>query len=304
MGACGKFVTKVIVKDGQVVDVARNRCGCRGCSVCDALHAADVKRALKVVVDERFDAGARFSMITLTIPHKRSDDLAQLVDWMFEAVKRFQRSAAFRRHVKGYVRGMEITWNAKNGFNPHFHILVESDLWQMAEIKALWTRCMASVGGPQVPPHGTHVMELTDRGQGLNEVLGYPFKIRYLTDMPGDEVCRLLVVTKGRHLAQLGREWSRRIAEIAKQAEATQDAIDDAEGRLLLAPGELLAQVISGNRTAFELLVQAAQHLANELASWGVAARLGSFLRHEAEEHGWPMPELRVNPEAGAWVDA
>ncbi|MCA8916132.1 MAG: protein rep [Planctomycetes bacterium] len=302
MPLCGEFVTQVFVLDGRVDGVARNRCGCRGCSVCDSLHAADVKRDLKQVIDERFEAGARFSMITLTIPHSRSDDLHQLMEWMFKAVHRFQRSVAFKRHVKGWVRGMEIPWNERNGFNPHFHFLVEADLWPMDEIKALWTRSMKTAGGPEVPPHGTHVQELRDRGQGLEEVLGYPFKRQDLTRMPGSETCRLLAETKGRHLAQLCRKWSRRVVELAGDSGQTGRA-DDAQGRVRLSPNQMVAQVNAGNRQVFDLLVQAAQLLGESWVTGGVASRLAAFLRSAVEAHGWPMPDLPVRPEEGEWSE-
>lgn len=300
---CGRYATKVVAFDGCVVDVLRSRCSCRGCPVCDALRAAAMKRLLKPVIDERFNAGARFSMITLTMPHKRSDDLVQLLKWLTSAVKRFQRSSAFKRHVKGYVRGMEVTWNAKNGFNPHIHYLVECDLWPMEEIKALWTRCVARVGGPVVPPHGTHVMELKDRGQGINEVLGYPFKLHCLVKMPADEVCRLLAATKGLHMAQRCRKWSLQMKVIAHQWEVPTDAADDAEGRLHFSPAELLVQANAGNRIAFDLLVQTVHWLARNWATGGLAARVAWSLRLAAGEHEWELPDLPVQPQAGRWLE-
>jgi hypothetical protein len=303
MPMCGHYVKQLIVNEGHVVGVIRSHCECRGCAVCDTLRAARTKRWLKMVMDERFDAGARFSLITLTIPHKRSDDLGQLLDWLRKAVARFQRSAAFRRHAKGWVRAIEIPWNEKNGFNPHIHYMVEADLWPMEEIKALWTRCMAAVGGPAVPAHGSHVKELRDRGKGLDEVVGYPFKIHDLSEMPPEELCRLLAETKGRHLAQMCRAWSDRVAYFQEQEEGNGKVVNDAQGNVLLTPHELVRQVNGGNRLAFDLLVEAARKLARSLAHRGLAARMVPFLRAAAEEHGWPVPELSVEAEGGSWLE-
>ncbi len=144
---------------------------------------------------------------------------------------------------------------------------------------------------------------MRDRGQGLEEVLGYPFKIQDLTKMPGDEVCRLLAVTKGRHLAQLCRPWSRRMVELEGQIDPMAGCEHDAEGRLQLYGGELAKQVTAGGRVAFELLVQVVQVLSQNRVTGGVARRLTFFLRTVAEEHGWAMTDLGVKPEVGPWLE-
>jgi hypothetical protein len=296
--ACGKFAAAALVThDGHVTGVIRNRCRCRGCAVCDSLLASETRRVLELIINERVEQGARMSMITLTLPHKRSDSAEVLVDWLFKGVHRFQRSNGFRRHVRGWVRGVEMPWSEANGFHPHAHYLVEASMWPKDEMKAEWTNSMLAIGGPYVPPHGAHIMEIKDAGKGLMEAIGYPFKIYDLSTMPPIELCHLLHATKCRHLTQLCRLWSKRVKVLLEQAGAAiEDACDDGS-MLKLSFQELHAQVKAGNRTAFSILVEAAEWLTRNWSSTGLGAQAFQYLRAAAEEHGWPVPEL---PEGGS----
>lgn len=294
--ACGHFAVAVRIKDNHVVGVIRNRCRCRACPVCDSLLAAETRRGLKLLFEEREAAGGRFSMITVTIPHSRKDSAKTLVDLVFAAMSKFHRSPVFKRYVRGWVRGVEVPWNPENGFNPHAHYLVEASLWPKEEIKALWSACMRRVGGPEVPPHGTHVKGIADVGAGLMEAVGYPFKVADLSGMPAAELCELLRATKGRHLTQLSGPWAKRLKALSDDADDLADVLDEGEGGLRVSVAELGAQAMGGNRMAFDLLVEAAQWLARHWTTGGLAARMAGFLRAAAKEHDWPVPDL---PDAG-----
>lgn len=290
MRQCGEFPVCILIQNGRVIGVLRNQCRGRGCPVCDTLKAAATRRDLDLLVSERVDAGARFSLITLTMPHARNDLLQKLLAFLFAGVGRFQRSAGFKHHVSGYARGIEIPWSPENGFHPHVHYIAEAKLWPKEEIKELWTRSMLAVGGPFVPPNGAHVKGLKDAGSGLLEAVGYPFKVHDLATMPMLALCQLLYVTKHRHLTQLCKPWRKRIEFLVAQRDAATQGMADADGSSCVPFLELYRRIRSGDREAFDLAVEAAQFLVRG-GSKKAASTLLSFLRIEAALHRWPLPD-------------
>lgn len=289
--ACGEYAVSARIKDNHVVGVIRNRCRCRACPVCDSLLAAETRRGLKLLFEDRAATGGRFSMITVTLPHNRKDSAKALVDLLFAAMSKFHRSPVFKRYVRGWVRGVEVPWNGENGFNPHAHYLVEAAMWPKEEIKSLWTTCVKRVGGPHVPPHGTHVKGIADVGKGLMEAVGYPFKVRDLSDMPAPELCQLLYATKGRHLTQLCSPWAKRFKQLVGDDDLA-GVLDEGEDGLRVSVAELGAQAMGGNRTAYDLLVETAQWLARRWTTRGLAGRMAGCVRAAANEHDWPVPDL------------
>lgn len=283
---CGAYPAVLITKDGRVVRVLRNRCRCRGCPVCETLGFGDVHKLLELVANERDAAGAKFSLITLTMPHKATDLCQKLVCQMFAAVGHFQRSPAFRKHVFGWARGIEIPWSKENGYHVHVHYIVEARLWPKEDLKRQWTASMLAVGGPYVPPNGAHVMGIKNVGKGILEAIGYPFKVQDLATMPTPELCQLLFATRGRHLIQMCRKWSRRAAQLEAEREAIEAGLALADGSESISFIEKYADVKAGDREAFELLLEAGQVLQAQGVK-SVATTVFAFLAVEAQRHGW-----------------
>lgn len=299
MRQCGEVPAAILLKKGRVYKVLRAQCHCRGCPVCESLRAARTRRALKLLVAERVAAGGRFSLITVTMPHQRTDLAQRLVALLFKALGRFQRSAPFRRHVFNWARGIEMPWSPENGFHPHAHYLVEATLWPKEEIKELWTRCMSAVGGPLVLPNGTHIKGLKDAGKGLKEVAGYPFKVQDLSTMPLAELCQLLFATRCRHLTQLSRPYARRTEILVAEDKASVDDDSSEERVETVAYLGLYHQARRGDRRSFDLLVDAATVLSIDPRTVTLAAGLIGFLRTVAESYRWPLPEGSDDGAAG-----
>lgn len=294
---CGDYPAAIVVKDGRVTQVFRNRCRCRGCPVCGSLLAADTRSVLDLLTAERMRHGARFSMITLTMPHAATDLAQKLLSHLFAATSRFQRAAGFRKHVGGWARGVEVPWSAESGYHPHVHYLVEASMWPMAEIKALWTRCMLSVGGPHVPPHGAHVKGIKDGKKGMIEVVGYPFKVADLSTMPLAELCQLLYATKGRHLTQFCRPWTKRIGVLVEQQKAQAQGLALADGTETFGFVDLLSRARRGDWKACQLLLDVQQHLASNPATVKVGENLAAMLRADTEHFGWLKDSERGSVE-------
>lgn len=287
MRQCGQFPVGVDLKDGQVVRVYRNRCRCRGCLACDTLLAGDTRAMLRPVVEERRQAGAKFSMITLTMPHSRTDLAQKNLSLLFLALRVFQRSASFRRHVRAYARGIEVTWGEEYGFHPHVHYFVEAAKWRKEDLKATWTQSMAAVGGPFIPPNGAHVTGIKKRvDKGLMEAVGYPFKAANLCTMPLSELCQMLYATRRRHMTQLSRDWSRRGKVRLEQQAAETEGLAMADGVTRVDFRELIGLVRTGHNQAFDLAVKVAEHLAANLATVPMAQSLFAMLKTQDECRG------------------
>ena len=100
------------------------------CPVCSAKIVSGRRQELSDFIDRVYAAGPDYvvSMLTLTIPHQRTDDLSSLLDKMCKAKRTFQNRKVWKRisaeiGLAGEIRALEVTHGA-NGWHPHFHCLL------------------------------------------------------------------------------------------------------------------------------------------------------------------------------------
>ncbi|MCA8916702.1 MAG: protein rep [Planctomycetes bacterium] len=278
---CGVYPVALILSQGRVSRVLRNQCGNRGCPVCDSLRAARIRRGLGEVVAERMKAGARFSLITLTMPHRRGDMAQKLVCHLTAGLRKFQQTEGFKQNVRSWARGIEVPWSAANGFHPHAHYIVEAKIWPKEEIKQVWIECMARAGGPAVLPNGAHVKGVKDAGKGLMEAVGYPFKIMDLNSIPFLELVELLYATRNRRLVSMCRTWSGRIKHLLEDRAAEAAGLDLADGVDCVSFGEVRLRARTGDRAALRLMVEAAELLERSAGTRSLAQGLWLMLKGE-----------------------
>jgi hypothetical protein len=102
------------------------------CPVCAAKIAERRRSELVGAMELHKAQSGVVSLLTLTTPHQRGDDLAQLLEQQGKALQSFLRDFSVRAvfaemgHI-GQVRALEVTHgrkaNKNNGWHPHFHIL-------------------------------------------------------------------------------------------------------------------------------------------------------------------------------------
>lgn len=224
MDGCGTMVAALILGPEGCAGVFRNQCRDRLCSVCAAIKAARHRATLVAVVNSRRAYGAKFSLVTLTIPHSSEDKLAALLDVLFGAMSRFRRRAFFNRNFRGWARGIEVTYRAAHGFHPHVHFIVEAPYIALDELHATWAECVLEAGGGIVQRQGVDIKGLTD-GKGLNEAIGYPFKAAELSTMPADKVLELARAIKHRRMFSCARKWN----QLARKLEAERRTFGEME---------------------------------------------------------------------------
>ncbi len=102
------------------------------CPVCSAKIAERRRVELLHAMDTHKAVGGFVSLLTLTTPHQRGDDLALLLEQQGKALQGFLRDRKVKAVFSemgwaGQIRALEVTHGRKsdknNGWHPHFHIL-------------------------------------------------------------------------------------------------------------------------------------------------------------------------------------
>lgn len=103
-----------------------NFCGNRFCPMCAWRLAR--KDALKIAVLLKYiqqQHKKEFLFLTLTAPNVTADRLTDEITRYNASFKLLMLRKEIKRAVKGYIRKLEITYNAeRNDYHPHFHILI------------------------------------------------------------------------------------------------------------------------------------------------------------------------------------
>ena len=105
------------------------------CPVCAAKISERRRAEVLAAMTAHKAAGGCVNLLTLTAPHQRSDDLAELLDKQAAAVGSFWKDKTVRQILAdmgtlGQIRAWEVTNGRKsahnNGWHPHFHVLLFS----------------------------------------------------------------------------------------------------------------------------------------------------------------------------------
>lgn len=110
------------------------------CPCCSARISETRREEMNKLLAWAREQGYRPMMVTLTARHGRDDDLDDLLNRMKDAKQRLgrhRRYTGLKSQIKGSVTATEVTGGGKNGWHPHFHIIVilsgDADLEQLRE---------------------------------------------------------------------------------------------------------------------------------------------------------------------------
>lgn len=138
-------------------------CQSQACPTCSLAWSCGVGAELEAATAAWKREGGAVWLLTLTAPHRREDALEELLDGLRGAWDRFRSRAAFRRARKvlgmEYARAYEVTWSERNGWHPHFHVLLfvrpsdwdplnlqERQIWTQLELEGEWERACVDAG--------------------------------------------------------------------------------------------------------------------------------------------------------------
>lgn len=161
----------------------------RGLASCKSVHACPtcsarlrVSRTAEVqrcIVWWSEECRGQLAMLTLTVRHGPAHDLKHLRAGLTEAwsaLWKTRRGRQLRRSVAHFVRALDVTWGADNGWHPHIHALLfyepgEIDDEWIAELSELWAdsveRHMGSEFRPRTDEVGCHITYNPPRAEYL-----------------------------------------------------------------------------------------------------------------------------------------
>jgi hypothetical protein len=134
------------------------------CPVCSArlrqARTEEVQRCIIWWTEEQEQRDTRLAMLTLTVRHAHCDDLRQLragLTTAWSELWKTREGRELRARVAHYVRALDVTWGADNGWHPHIHVLlfVEADALDDAwldQVRNAWARSVAVHLGPEFRP--------------------------------------------------------------------------------------------------------------------------------------------------------
>lgn len=121
--------------DGRVA-VRADYCRSRFCVRCAGRVAARARASISNLAE-----GTECRLVTLTIPHVRSDALAVLIDRLLESFKALRRDEAWSSRVKGGAFVLEIKYNHNGGgWHPHLHIVCDASFLPVKQLQYAWER--------------------------------------------------------------------------------------------------------------------------------------------------------------------
>lgn len=124
---CNTFLSFVTDKTLEKKKLYKaNPCKNRFCPVCawrkarkDALGLSLMMQYVKQVESKSF------IFLTLTIPNVTAEHLESEIKHYNESFRRLSNRKHFKSVAKGYVRKLEVTYNAeRDDYHPHFHVLI------------------------------------------------------------------------------------------------------------------------------------------------------------------------------------
>lgn len=126
---CGQFLSFSVGENGKKRLNHMSSCRVRLCPLCAWRRSMKVHAHTTQILDAMAGDYA-YIFLTLTVRNCAADELSGTIDSIMAAWKRFEQRRAFKKAVKGWYRGLEVTHNVDpfspsyDTFHPHFHTLL------------------------------------------------------------------------------------------------------------------------------------------------------------------------------------
>ena len=131
---CGSRLIFAQQEDGGKTLANANFCRLRLCPMCGWRRSLKLFSQVSKITDAILaEKKARFIFVTLTVENVKGKDLRDIIKQMNEGFKALVQdskhylvSAKLRENLLGYMKAIEVTYNAKrNDFHPHIHCIFE-----------------------------------------------------------------------------------------------------------------------------------------------------------------------------------
>lgn len=232
MADCCRLPQICETSDGRP-GLALGRCRDRMCPLCQWHRGQEASRRIVELV-RTIDAPR---LITLTI--KSSDELLGVqLDRMFAAFAKLRRLDAWKRHVRGGVWAIEVTFNQQTGqWHPHIHIIAEGSYFPHETLKSAWLAC---TGDSSI----VDLRKVNDRRDAARYISAYVSKPCSLDKLPDS---RLIEYADALHRRRLTGTFG---CLHAARVQRKEDAGDPPSIAPLISARRLNDLVDSGNEAA------------------------------------------------------
>jgi hypothetical protein len=186
MRASAGAVHVAMTADGVPHVSGVTRCGSGwACPVCAPVVRQRRSERLEVALHNALEDGLEVWFATLTLPHDRGDPLAELLDalgdsWRSLLAGRAGQSFRSTWGVLGHFRAVDVTWSARAGWHPHYHVgfVVDRRAHERgalfgAALVERWITELARVTGRKASP----AAQRCDQARDVRSVAEYAMKV-------------------------------------------------------------------------------------------------------------------------------
>lgn len=204
---CGSRLIFAQQEDGGKTLANANFCRLRLCPMCGWRRSLKLFSQVSKITDAILaEKKARFIFVTLTVENVQGEHLRSTIRQMNEGFKTLVQnskhclaSAVLRENLLGYMKAMEVTYNAKrNDFHPHIHCIFEvrpsyfgnDGYLTHADWRKMWQSVMKLDYEPQVNVRA--IKNAT--AKAVAEVAKYPVKVDGLLKIKNKELAALALI--------------------------------------------------------------------------------------------------------------
>jgi plasmid rolling circle replication initiator protein Rep len=152
------------------------------CPVCAAKITNERRKDINDVIVAAGLLGYKPVMLTFTARHRAYTDLEDQLKAMLDAFSAMWSGRPFRRFEEtylmlGHIRALECTWHPRNGWHPHFHVIIFVPRWvQLADVSAFfgpqWKE-KAAAHGLTMNQHGFDATDVSTKIANYIDKFGY-----------------------------------------------------------------------------------------------------------------------------------
>lgn len=228
---CGTYlIYKKNINTGVKKLKEGNFCRDRLCPMCSWRRSLKIFGQVSKVMDKALEEkDYRFIFLTLTCKNVSADGLGSCLDNMFNAFNLLTKRVAFKKSIKGFFRGLEVTHNLDynsdsfDTYHPHFHAIcmvnksyfndrkyyISQEQWT-----SLWKSCLKIDYTPIVHVTSFKTSNRSSTSKSVAETAKYTVKdndyiIPYSEELTDCAVMTLNSALKSRRLTAFGGELKR-----------------------------------------------------------------------------------------------
>lgn len=166
-----KYIYSNNIAENKATIKNLNLCKNPNCVCCGPVKLSEERENITKAVEKHAQDGFSTLMFTMTLSHKKTDDVQELIyDINRAKTKFFQNSAVWKKFTRRYgnkrIYSFEVTYSEKNCIHPHFHCYLFADsnsidieYWRN-EFYKQWHKILKTINRKANLEHGVFLNEI------------------------------------------------------------------------------------------------------------------------------------------------